>query len=444
MASNTRDSILGANKARVEQLLTFGKAAATKKDYEKATTYFTEAIARAPDLYRSYLLRATMYASMNNLTGAQEDLKNFIQKEPNFPKTDPIYSGFLKKKNPRKKGSEKRYFYLKNKFLWYYKNPTDEIPIHCICLENASILDKHKKNKFQICVPGRIYKLKTKENNEKLEWLKFLNKAVTTSVNDIEIFLTDMDRRSSLSSRAICEGYLYKRGNKNKGWRLRWFSLKGNFLTYSTSPSDAKPSGVIDLNTMSNPPQSPMDEDSESKFYFQIYTFNRTYFLYADRIEDRAKWLTVLTRPPSKPETKPKGTEIQKRETPPTSLKPTVPKRITTNETSVEPVPKTLPENPRASSSFIRVSDKRHSAIEVQDFTQPSEVETSKRSSIIEDDLSREQKRNAEALKKSRRKAYISSGLVDLSEPLMEEEHSEMGIQEEKRKNDCCGKCTVI
>ena len=46
------------------------------------------------------------------------------------------------------------------------------------------------------------------------------------------------------------EGWLWKKGAKRKNWRRRYFKLRGKQLMYYKGPTDAKPKGIVDLNSV--------------------------------------------------------------------------------------------------------------------------------------------------------------------------------------------------
>jgi hypothetical protein len=69
-----------------------------------------------------------------------EDLKSFAKVEPEWVKTTPKVTGYLRKQKQKTIGTaKKRYFYLRNKFLFYYRNPLDLEPINGVCLEEVHI-----------------------------------------------------------------------------------------------------------------------------------------------------------------------------------------------------------------------------------------------------------------------------------------------------------------
>lgn len=76
------------------------------------------------------------------------------------------------------------------------------------------------------------------------------------------------------------EGWLYKRGELNRGYQKRWFVLKGNILFYFDRRGDKEPVGMIVLEGCT----IELAEDEE-QFGFQIVFHgpnNRNYALAAE------------------------------------------------------------------------------------------------------------------------------------------------------------------
>lgn len=87
------------------------------------------------------------------------------------------------------------------------------------------------------------------------------------------------------------EGYLYKRGELNKGFQRRWFVLKGNLLFYFEKKQDKEPFGVIVIENC-GVQASPFEGNT-----FEIVFDGpgcRTYVLQADSEEEMLGWMKSL------------------------------------------------------------------------------------------------------------------------------------------------------
>ena len=77
------------------------------------------------------------------------------------------------------------------------------------------------------------------------------------------------------------EGWLWKRGEVNKGFQKRYFVLKGNLLFYFDKKSDREPVGVVILEGCT----VELAEEEQEKFAFKVAFHGdgkRTYVLGTD------------------------------------------------------------------------------------------------------------------------------------------------------------------
>ncbi|XP_076346057.1 sesquipedalian-1-like [Tachypleus tridentatus] len=88
------------------------------------------------------------------------------------------------------------------------------------------------------------------------------------------------------------EGWLLKRGEVNKSFQRRWFTLKGNLLFYFEKKGDKDPIGLIILEGC-----TIELAENEELFAFKIMFHsagNRTYILSADSQENMESWMKAL------------------------------------------------------------------------------------------------------------------------------------------------------
>ena len=78
--------------------------------------------------------------------------------------------------------------------------------------------------------------------------------------------LTLIHYATSPETPADKEGWLWKRGEVNKGFQKRYFVLKGNLLFYFEKPNDREPVGVIILEGCT----IELAEEEVDKFAFKI------------------------------------------------------------------------------------------------------------------------------------------------------------------------------
>jgi hypothetical protein len=87
-------------------------------------------------------------------------------------------------------------------------------------------------------------------------------------------------------------GYLLKKGEINKSWRLRWFVLQDDKLFYFKTSEQSKPIGFIPLDQ--TVVRKTTMESEVKEFCFEIITKNRIFQLAAKSKNDMMEWIKVL------------------------------------------------------------------------------------------------------------------------------------------------------
>lgn len=87
------------------------------------------------------------------------------------------------------------------------------------------------------------------------------------------------------------EGYLTKQGRFPRTWRVRWFVLRNNYLSYYKTKQSPRPITSLDLFKAT---LVEYDDSKQKEFCFRIEFPRRTYFLYANSIEDCHNWVELL------------------------------------------------------------------------------------------------------------------------------------------------------
>jgi len=90
------------------------------------------------------------------------------------------------------------------------------------------------------------------------------------------------------------KGFLFKRGELNKAWKRRWFVLQGENLYYFVSTSDTIPVGSINILLCKIVDRKDPSSKDLKKFYFDIITPSRTYYIYAESIDIVEEWKSAI------------------------------------------------------------------------------------------------------------------------------------------------------
>lgn len=100
--------------------------------------------------------------------------------------------------------------------------------------------------------------------------------------------LQKMHMTIAVSSR---EGYLTKLGRLRKTWKVRWFVLRNQSLSYYKAKQYQKPIAILD---MSSAKAVEYDNSKRKDYSFRIELPRRTYFLYGNSAEDCQQWVDLL------------------------------------------------------------------------------------------------------------------------------------------------------
>jgi len=97
---------------------------------------------------------------------------------------------------------------------------------------------------------------------------------------------------SQKSKKLAKTGYLLKRGEVNKSWRVRWFVLQDDRLFYFKSPEQEKAIAFIPLD---NAVVRISTENNGKEFCFEVVTKHRVYQLVAKSHTDMVEWMKSLS-----------------------------------------------------------------------------------------------------------------------------------------------------
>lgn len=149
-------------------------------DFNSCLQILNDIIAKPSAEPTTYLLRAATFAKLNNHNASTEDIKTFIKLDPDWVKADPTMTGYLRKEKQRSLGSaQKRFFYLKNKFLLWYRSPLEFEPLSAVCLEDASIENsKSSKTSFKLEVLGTVWIMDALSEAMYSEWMSAMREAI--------------------------------------------------------------------------------------------------------------------------------------------------------------------------------------------------------------------------------------------------------------------------
>eukprot|EP01147_Barroeca_monosierra_P004260 gene4260-6584_t len=182
---------------------------------------------------------------------------------------DTGLSAWFEKKGAVNPSWRKRWFDLKENCIEYRKAPSDTVPRGVINLSDAKLEslppeDNNWQDRLAIhTAAGRTYMIRAKLALLK-EWIPAVQDRINAISSDIseppllrgsnsigEMTKIPLDDARKLVVKlrplAICDGFLEKKGEQRKNWKIRWFELRESRFDYFKHPADSTPKGSIML-----------------------------------------------------------------------------------------------------------------------------------------------------------------------------------------------------
>ncbi|KAF0689713.1 Aste57867_18861 [Aphanomyces stellatus] len=154
----------------------------------------------------------------------------------------------------------------------------------------------------------REYLLQAKASTTAATVIQAIDKAIaeldTVQRGTISPTLQNMKTRRSFSTDITFAGYLWKKGNRLKQMKRRYYVLQGNFLYYYASEDETKPKGVIFVSGRYVEEKSNPTMEKNEFFMFELATDSgletEKRILYAKSTSERAEWMAALQTASSK------------------------------------------------------------------------------------------------------------------------------------------------
>ena len=87
------------------------------------------------------------------------------------------------------------------------------------------------------------------------------------------------------------EGYLTKQGKIRKSWRVRWFVLRNNTLSYYRTRHHKKPIRTLDMTKVM---AVQLDNSKRKDFCFRLVLPSRVFYFLGNSLEDCQQWVEIL------------------------------------------------------------------------------------------------------------------------------------------------------
>jgi tetratricopeptide (TPR) repeat protein len=317
---------------------------------EHASELITEALVKSdPNNYLYYWYRAITRLAAGRPELAEKDIRLCCDKNPNWPRQLPTKQGKMSKRGQFNPAAQERYFYLQDRFLFYYKTNKAKDFKGFIIMQGAS-LDAQKKDIFIRTQHGaRIFSLSAPSLADASEWVEVLKKASKLPLTlPVEEVLSSMPIPSKDSSLAVAsssnpvsispassmmissspltpvssfgasslttastvahsqvvvsgishEGWLYKAGEINTRFKKRWFVLRSEILYYFKGRPEAKDDVYSGVQGSIPITKYMIQRVPSPDFAFELLPHvpgGRAYLLHASSDEERTRWIDEIT-----------------------------------------------------------------------------------------------------------------------------------------------------
>uniref|UniRef100_A0A2K5KK88 Pleckstrin homology domain containing A1 n=1 Tax=Cercocebus atys TaxID=9531 RepID=A0A2K5KK88_CERAT len=217
----------------------------------------------------------------------------------------------------------RRYFILdtrEDSFVWYMDNPQN-LPsgssrVGAIKLTYISkVSDATKlRPKAEFCfvmnAGMRKYFLQANDQQDLVEWVNVLNKAIKITKEEVNECGERIDRNNLKRSQShlpyftpkppqdsavIKAGYCVKQGAVMKNWKRRYFQLDENTIGYFKSELEKEPLRVIPLKEVHKVQECKQSDIMMRDNLFEIVTTSRTFYVQADSPEEMHSWIKAVS-----------------------------------------------------------------------------------------------------------------------------------------------------
>eukprot|EP01102_Stenamoeba_stenopodia_P015427 TRINITY_DN5252_c0_g1_i1.p1 TRINITY_DN5252_c0_g1~~TRINITY_DN5252_c0_g1_i1.p1 ORF type:complete len:630 (-),score=178.17 TRINITY_DN5252_c0_g1_i1:83-1972(-) len=232
----------------VKDVVNRGRQALEVGDFRNAQSAFTEAINRKPNVWVYYYYRALSDIGLKQEKQAKQDALKITELNVDWPKSEPLKSGYIQKEGEVNMVHQKRIFYLKSFFLYYFDEKKPEKPKGVVVCYNIQCAKREGGKLFQLETKDRKYFLKAATAEDGMEWLTLINQTRKSTI--------------SLPKYEVPDERILKNQNQNKRQ-----SMHGSLPTFTDLESIIEQpysSSAQMMNAIQNEPRANQNTKSAS------------------------------------------------------------------------------------------------------------------------------------------------------------------------------------
>ena len=293
-----------AQNQSIKKTLDDASKALKANQADHAVDLITETLIKSdPNNFSYYWYRAIARLAAGRFDLAEKDIRACCERNPNWPKQSPIKQGKMSKRGRINPAPQERYFYLQDRFLFYYKTNKAKDFQGFIIMQSATLENQKKDIFIRSQGSSRIFSITAPSITDAQEWTDVLKRSTRmplalpveemqtiskgalevpsssnavslatgtgTSPMSISISPSSAPGSSKISSSPLTpvssfgtgsltntspmisytqvvvsgishEGWLYKAGEINTRFKKRWFVLRSEILFYFKGRPEAK------------------------------------------------------------------------------------------------------------------------------------------------------------------------------------------------------------
>lgn len=164
----------------VKEFVSKGKTQFNNGDFKAAHDSFTAAINIKSRVWVYYYYRALTDLALKLDKQAKTDALKIVELNPDWPKSEFVRTGYLQKEGEVNMIHQKRLFFLKSYFLYYYDAKQLEKPKGVIVCFNIDCGIRDGGRLFQIENKSRQYFMKANDKQDGMAWITVINQTRKT------------------------------------------------------------------------------------------------------------------------------------------------------------------------------------------------------------------------------------------------------------------------
>lgn len=167
-----------AQNQSIKKTLEDASKALKSNQADHAAELISETLLKSdPSNFLYYWYRAIARLAAGRIDLAEKDVRTCCEKNPNWPKQSPTKQGKMSKRGRINPALQERYFYLQDRFLFYYKTNKAKDFQGFIILQAATLDVQKREIYIRSQNSSRIFSITAPSTADAVEWMEVLKRA---------------------------------------------------------------------------------------------------------------------------------------------------------------------------------------------------------------------------------------------------------------------------